>query len=284
MSDAPLGPDWWLAGDGKWYPSPPGLADDRSSRAPTPAPDHDPAAPAPRPGPFSAGVYRAGRVGAPVAEEPPRRARRRALVMGALVAILVVALVAGISVAVSGHSSTRASSNDPAYQQAIVDLLDSESTNIVFLQTFWEGYYAHLSGGPTAPGSRGRSSSQMATVDAGWLDDMQSQVDQFSIDLAEIDTELDERPWSDGSVADRIRDLARDHYRTWQQWSREVPGLVRTWFATKSPLELRSYLTTAGPELDTAIEQSFHALCDELTDTAPADGRFDATIAGICQQ
>lgn len=282
MSDTPPGDDWWQAGDGKWYPTPPGLIDAGSSRPPTPPPDHDPEPLATGPtSPFSAGVYRAGRVGATAPEESvPERRRSLGVAVGA--ALLAVLLVVGTVAAVSDHSSRRASSDDPSYQQAIVDLLDSERTNLVFLQTFWESYKASH----TAPstGSRSGRAGGAVTMDPSWFDDMQAQVEQFSQDLAAIDADLEERPWSNGSVADEVRDLARSHYQTWQRWTNDIPALVRQWLDTGSSTELSQWLDTSAPQLDAAIENTFDDLCATLVETAPDDGRFDSTITSICEQ
>lgn len=280
MSDAPLGPHWWQAGDGKWYPAPPGLADDRTWRAPTPAPDHAPEPPVRR-APLGVGVYGAGRVGTPPPTGPPTDRRGRRIALGVVAVFLVAALVAGVTELVSRHSGGRASSNDPTYQQAMVDLLGSETTNEVFLETFWDDYTAHLSGGGTGSATRpGRSAA--VTVDAGWLDDMQAQVDQFSTDLDAIDKSLAERPWRDGTIADEIRDLARDHYAAWKDWTEQLPDLARQWLAEPPSAGLTTWLDRNAAALEDAIDDTFTALCDALQTTAPADGRFDATIAGIC--
>jgi hypothetical protein len=286
MSDTPPGPDWWQAGDGQWYPTPPGLTDSNASRPPTPPPDHDPEPPVTGPtSPFSAGVYRAGRLGAgtddPYGEESaPHRRRSLGVAIGA--ALLAVLLVLGTVAAVTDHSARRASSNDPSYQQAIVDLLDTERTNLVFIQTFWESYEANR----IAPSSNARSGRSSGTVimDASWFEDMQAQVEQFSRDLADIDAELAERPWSNGSVADEVRDLARSHYETWQRWTNDIPALVRRWLETGSTVELTTWLEDSAPQLDAAIERTFGDLCDALVETAPGDGRFDSTIIAICEQ
>lgn len=280
MSDTPLGPHWWQAGDGKWYPAPPGLADDRSSRAPTPPPDHLPEPPTRRT-PLGVGVYGAGRVGALPDDAPERRRRGTALAVAVVAVFLVVALVAGVFELVSRHSAPRASSSDPSYQQAIVDLLDSESTNYVFLETFWDDYTANLSSGGGGSNQRsGRSAT--ITIDSAWLDDMQAQVDQFAADLADIEQSLDDRPWRDGTVPDTIRDLASEHYRTWQQWTARIPELVRKWIATGPTTDLSTYIDRTEPQLESDIERTFDALCSTLWSTAPSDGRFDSTIDGIC--
>lgn len=277
MSDAPLGPHWWRAGDGKWYPAPPGLADDGSSRAPTPPPDHRPEPPVRR-APLGIGVYGAGRLGAPpVAESEPRH-RGRTIVLGVVGAILVIVLLTGVSGLVSRHSGRRAASSDPAYQQAMVDLLGSERANYVFLDTFWDDYRAHLSTSTTGS-SRSRT---VTSIDPAWLDDVQAQVDQFSLDLAAIDASLADRPWRDGTIADEIRDLARTHYQTWQRWAHDIPQLARQWVAGPPSVDLTTFLERTAPQLDAAIDQTFTALCSALQSTAPADGRFDATITGIC--
>jgi hypothetical protein len=288
MSDTPPGPDWWQAGDGQWYPTPPGLTDSNASRPPTPPPDHDPEPLATGPtSPFSAGVYRAGRLGADTdddadADEDTTSHRRRSLGVAIGAALLVVVLVLGTVAAVTDHSTRRASSNDPSYQQAIVDLLGTERTNLVFIQTFWESYQANQ----VAPSNNARSgrSSGTFTMDTSWFADMQAQVEQFSRDLADIDAALEERPWSNGSVADEVRDLARSHYQTWQRWTNDVPTLVREWLESGSTVELATWLESSAPQLETAIERTFQDLCDALVETAPDDGRFDSTIIAICEQ
>lgn len=283
MSDTPLGDDWWQAGDGKWYPTPPGLGASASSRPPTPPPDHDPVpVPTGPTSPFSAGVYRAGRMGAstdPTDTDEDRPRRRRSLGVALVAALTAVALVLGTVAAVSDHSSKRASSNDPSYQQAIVDLINTERTNLVFLQTFWESYEAHQ---VTPSGRSGRSSGSVR-MDESWFDDMQAQIEQFSEDLIDIDQALEDRPWNDGTVADEVRDLARSHYQTWQRWTNDITELVRGWLADPST-DLATYLDDAAPQLDAAIENTFRDLCETLLDTAPTDGRFDSTISTICEE
>lgn len=284
MSDTPQGSDWWRAGDGKWYPAPPGLSDTDTAPAPTPPPDHDPVPPAPRSAPFSAGVYRAGRVGTTAVAEPPERSRRRAVGLAAIVAVLVIGLIAGMTALVADDSSKRASSDDPTYQQAIVDLLGSERTNLVFLQTFWESYRAHQSSRGSGPGTRGNPGAATGSraIDAGWFDDMEAQVDQFSDDLVGIVGGLDDRPWRDGTVADHIRDLARRHYEAWLRWTNDVPTLAEQWLAAQSPLDLQSWIDRTAPQLDVAIETTFDDLCAALETTAPSDHHFDSTIETIC--
>ena len=208
--------------------------------------------------------------------------RRRSLGVAIGAALLAVLLVLGTVAAVTDHSSRRASSNDPSYQQAIVDLLGSERTNLVFIQTFWESYQANRSA-PSSTARSGRSSGAVI-MDASWFDDMQAQVEQFSRDLAAIDAALDDRPWSDGSVADEVRDLARSHYQTWQRWTNDIPELVRSWLKDGSTVELATWLESSAPQLDAAIERTFQDLCDALVETAPSDGRFDSTIIALCEQ
>lgn len=285
MSDTPTGPDWWQAGDGQWYPTPPGLTDSNASRPPTPPPDHDPEPLTTGPSsPFSAGVYRAGRLGADAEADAPETTshRRRSLGVAIGAGLLAVVLVLGTVAAVTGQSARRASSNDPSYQQAIVDLLGSERTNLVFIQTFWESYQANRVA-PSGTSRSGRSSGAVV-MDASWFDDMQAQVGQFSQDLADIDAALEERPWSNGSVADEVRDLARSHYQTWQRWTNDIPALVRRWLETGSTVELATWLEDSAPQLDVAIERTFRDLCDALVETAPGDGRFDSTIVAICER
>lgn len=275
VSDAPLGPNWWQAGDGKWYPAPPGL-DGSSAPAPTPPPDHDPVPPVRR-APLAVGVYGAGRAGLVVEEPTPARHRGRSLLLGVVGVLVILGLLGGLFTAVVDRSSARASSDDRAYQQAIVDLLDSEQTNLVFLQTFWEDHTAHMADSVL------RSGRITGAVDTGWLDDMQAQIDQFALDLIAIDALLEERPWSQGSVPDTIRDKARVHYQTWQRWVNDLPALARAWIATPQAIDLQSWIDEKAPQLGIAIDETFRELCATLAETAPSDGRFDSTIAEICE-
>jgi len=268
MSDVPLSPGWWQAGDGRWYPPPPGLTDEMPARAPTPAPDHPPYA-------FDASEPRPS---TPLAPTPPRqRSRRRSLIIAGVAAIIVGALILSIGIAILPHSTNTASSSDPAYQMAVEDLLQSELTNLIFLETFWDGYSNFQDEMKNA------SNSERRAILERWLSESQTEVDQFQIDLQQIEDDYTARSYKDGSVADSIRDLAMNHYKTWQNWASQIMPIAVDWQKDRtSTLSLYGYVTEVQPALDIAIETTFKALCSTLTTTQPTDGSYAQTITDIC--
>lgn len=268
MSDVPLRPGWWQAGDGRWYPPPPGLSDESHSRPPTPAPDHPPYAPR----------GEAARSSTPLPPTPERRPNRVRSSILAVVAVLVVAaLVTSVVLVASDQSSTTASATDPDYQLVIDDLIDSELTNLIFLETFWDGYGAFRDEWEAA------SPAERPTVAQRWFSDIESQVAQFRADLEQIETDYTARDFANGSIPDEIRDLAIDHYRTWRNWAARIISIANDWYNDRtSTLSLYGYATEVQPELDARIESTFTALCATLEDTQPADGSFVSTITDIC--
>lgn len=268
MSDVPFSPGWWQAGDGRWYPPPPGLTDEMPARAPTPAPDHPPYAFDPN----------AQRPSAPLAPTTPRqRSRRRSLINAGVAAIVVGALILTIGIAVLPNSTKAASSSDPAYQMAVEDLLQSELTNLIFLETFWDGYNNFQEELKNA------SSGERAAIVERWLSESQSEVDQFQIDLQQIEDDFTGRSYKDGSFADSIRDLATNHYKTWQNWASQIMPIAIDWQNDRtSTLGLYGYVAEVQPALDIAIETTFTELCSTLITTQPSDGSYAQTIAEIC--
>ena len=271
MSDVPHSPGWWQAGDGRWYPPPPGLTDEMPARPPTPAPDHPPYAFDPTAqGPST-----------PLPPTPrPTRSRRSSLVIAGLAAMVVgvIILILGISIAVSDHASKTASSSDPNYQMAVEDLLDSELTNLVFIETFWDSYQSFHEEWLAA------TDAERPAIAERWFSDIDSQVAQFGVDLQQIEDDYANRSYEDGSVPDSIRDLAMNHYKTWQAWASQIVSIAHQWYGDRtSTLSLYGYVTEVQPGLDTNIETTFKALCATLSDTQPTDGSYTQTISDICQ-
>ena len=271
MSDVPHSPGWWQAGDGRWYPPPPGLTDEMPSRPPTPAPDHPPYAVDPR----------VQQPSTPLAPTPrPQRSRRRSLLITGVATMVFGAIVLffGITVLVSDHASKTASSNDPKYQMVVNDLLDSETTNLIFIETFWDGYQSFLDEWQAS------TDAERPAVAQRWLSDIDSQVGQFQDDLQLIEDDYAARSYADGSVPDSIRDLAVNHYKAWQAWAAQIVSIANEWYNNRtSTLSLYGFVSEEHPELDTRIETTFTALCETLADTQPTDGSYSPTIADICQ-
>lgn len=268
MSDVPHSPGWWQAGDGRWYPPPPGLTDEMPSRPPTPAPDHppylfDPSAQGPS-GPLP-----------PILQTP--RSRRRPFILGGVALMLVGALILAIGLTILPHSTTTASSSDPKYQMAIEDLLNSEQTNLIFIETFWDGYSTFQDQWKAA------SAAERPALFDQWLTESQSEVDQFLVDLQQIEDGYAARNYKNGSIPDSLRDLAMSHYRTWQDWTSQVISLANSWHDDRtSTLSLYGYITEKQPALDTGIQTTFKALCATLRNTQPTDGSYMLTINDIC--
>lgn len=267
MSDVPLSPGWWQAGDGRWYPPPPGLSDETAARPPTPPPDHPPS-------PFDPVAQRPS---APLAPEPTRARPRRRPLVSVIAVLLLVALVVGLSVAMSDRTAKTASANDPAYQLVIGQVLDSELTNLIFIETFWDSY------GMFTDEWRAATDAERPALAERWLDDLSAQTAQFANDLALIEDDLASQRYKDGSIPDSIRDLASSHYQTWANWAAEVEGLAREWLQDRSSrLSLYGFITEVQPELDVRIESTFTELCDTLSTTQPTDGSYLQTIVDIC--
>ena len=270
MSDVPLSPGWWQAGDGRWYPPPPGLTDEFPARAPTPPPDHPPT-------PFDPSKIGPSTPLAPLPRSRP--SRRASLVIAGVAAIVVGALLlfAGAAILVSDSSSKTASSNDPNYQMAVEDLLDSELTNLVFIETFWDSYSRYREAWTAA------TEEERKNLTDQWRSDIDSEVAQFQLDLQQIEQDYAARTYSDGSVPDSVRDLAMNHYKAWQRWAAEIVTIADEWLRDRtSTLSLYGYVTEVHPELDTSIETTFKALCGTLRDTQPTDGSYILTINDIC--
>jgi hypothetical protein len=268
MSDVPHSPGWWQAGDGRWYPSPPGLTDETPSRPPTPAPDHPPY-------PFDPSAQS---LSGPLAPIPrPSRSRRRPLIISGLALLVVGALLVVIGIAISSDKSTTANSNDPKYQMAVEDLLNSELTNLVFIETFWDSY-SHYRDAWTAATDEERK----ALTDQ-WLSDIDTEVAQFQHDLQQIEDDYAARTYADGSIPDSVRDLAMNHYKAWQRWAAAIVPIANDWLQDRtSALSLYGYVTEVRPELDTSIETTFKALCGTLKETQPTDGSYMLTIDDVC--
>lgn len=237
-------------------------------RPPTPAPDHPPH-------PYDPTTSAASTPLAPV--HPPLRARRNTWIYGAIAALLLIVIIAGVSIAVSDRSSKTASSDDLNYQLMFADLQDSELTNLIFSDTFWESYEMFidefLASTPT----------QKTALIRQWLSDIDSQVTQFQNDLKQIQADYAARNYSDGSIPDSIRDLAVSHYMTWQQWNAAIVLIATAWVNdSSSSLSLYEYVGEVQPTLDSNIETSFKALCATLIETQPSDGYYAQAINDIC--
>jgi len=192
--------------------------------------------------------------------------------------LVAVALVAGLVLTVSEDSSTTASGTDPDYQLVIDDLLDSELTNLVFLETFWDGYRDFRQEWEAA------APAEQNAVAQRWFTDIESQVGQFRTDLEEILTDYNLRDFTNGSIPDEIRDLAIAHYRTWRNWAAQIISIATDWYNDRtSSLSLFGYVTEVEPELDSNIEETFLALCATLEDSQPTDGSYLQTITDICE-
>jgi len=269
MSDVPHSPGWWQAGDGRWYPPPPGLGDETPARPPMPAPDHPPYAVAPN----------AMGSNAPLAPQPPaRRPRVWPWLTGALGVLVVLAVVVGVAVAVSDHSSNVASAKDPDYQFVMDQLIDSEFTNLIFIETFWDRY------GQFTDEYNSASDAEQAAVAERWLEDIESQVAQFQQDLDDIDADFATQSFKEGSIPDAIRDEAIAHYRTWARWAAEIVAIAEEWLVVEtSPLSLYGYITEVAPNLDGRIEATFTQLCSTLDTTQPRDGSYTTTILEMCE-
>ena len=269
MSDVPHSPGWWQAGDGRWYPPPPGLTDETPARPPMPAPDHPPYAIDPN----------ASRPSAPLAPEPPAPRRRvGSVLVSTLAVLLVIALILGVSFAVSSDSSKTASASDRNYQLVMDQLVDSEFTNLVFIETFWDRYGQFTDEYNTA------SEAEQPAVVERWLEDIESQVAQFQDDLALIENNFASQTYKDGSIPDSIRNEAIAHYQTWDRWASEIVSIAREWITLEtSSLSLYGYTTEVAPNLDGRIESTFTQLCTTLKETQPTDGSYKATIFDMCE-
>jgi hypothetical protein len=268
MSDVPLSPGWWQAGDGRWYPPPPGLTDEIPARPPTPAPDHPPY-------PFDPSAQRSFAPLAPIPRSRP--SRRRPLLLAGLVLLLIGALLFGIGVSIVPDSSTTAKSNDPKYQMAVEDLVASEVTNLVFIETFWDSYTRYREEWTAS------TEAERPAITERWLSDIDAEVAQFQLDLQQIEDDYAARTYADGSIPDSVRDLAMNHYKAWQRWAAAIVPVANEWLQDRtSTLSLYGYVTEVRPELDTSIETTFKALCETLRDTQPTDGSYILTINDIC--
>lgn len=265
MSDVPHSPGWWQAGDGRWYPPPPGLTDEMPSRAPTPAPDHPPY-------PFDPSTQ------GPLAPVPrPQRSPRRPLFLAVLAIFVIGALLFGVGVSIVPDSSKTAKASDAEYQMAIEDLLDSELINLIFIETFWESYNRYREEWTAS------TEAERPEVTDRWLSEIDSEVAQFQLDLEQIQDDYAARDYPDGSIPDFVRDLAMIHYTTWQLWADEILTVADEWLQDRtSTLSLYGYVTEVRPELDTNIEATFVELCATLRETQPTDGSYMLTINDIC--
>lgn len=269
MSDVPHSPGWWQAGDGRWYPPPPGLTDEMPARPPTPPPDHPPYAVDPR-----------ASVAAPPLAPVPTPQRRRAWpwFVSALAVLVVVALVVGVSVTVSDRSAKTASASDRNYQLVMNQLLESELTNLIFIETFWDSY------GQFTDEYNSASEAEQPAIAERWLEEIEAQVRQFEVDLALIEDDFTAQSFEDSSIPDSIRNEAIAHYRTWERWAAEILSLAREWLTVEtSPLSFYGYVTEVAPNLDSQIESTFLELCSTLDATQPNDGSYTATIIDICE-
>lgn len=234
-----------------------------------PAPDHPPYAIDPN----------ASRPSAPLAPEPPAPRRRvGSVLVSTLAVLLVIALILGVSFAVSSDSSKTASASDRNYQLVMDQLVDSEFTNLVFIETFWDRYGQFTDEYNTA------SEAEQPAVIERWLEDIESQVAQFQDDLALIENNFASQTYKDGSIPDSIRNEAIAHYQTWDRWASEIVSIAREWITLEtSSLSLYGYTTEVAPNLDGRIESTFTQLCTTLKETQPTDGSYKATIFDMCE-
>jgi hypothetical protein len=267
MSDTSQGPGWWSAADGKWYPPPPGFSEKMPTRPPTPPPDHPPYEPHPN-----------LTMPPPVYARVPTPSRRGTFLAVAVVAIALVIVMIGLVVGlVSKHSSTTAASNSREYRLVVTDILGTETTNKVFLQTFWEGEQQFVNAWNNA------TPAERDQIAASWLADADSQISQFRIDLQDIDELLNSETFANGSIPDSVRDAAVAHYRTWQNWAAAAPTLAQRWTIDSSGSStLDTYIDAQQPTLGSDINSTFAHLCATLSSTRPTDGSYDATITSIC--
>lgn len=266
MSDAPQGPGWWYAADGKWYPPPPVMSSEVPARPPTPAPDHPPYGMAPDASGFPTHSP----------EAVPSRSRNKALFAVSAVAVILAFTVVGLIVALVGRSGSNFRSADQQYEVVVTDVIDAESINNTFLETFWQGYVTYIARWNAAP------ESVREEITLQWLDDAQSEIGQFRQDLQGIDAALTARAFDDASRADEVRDAAVAHYRSWQNWAADMPGLVDEWSDADTDATLDEYIDITEPELGEDINGSFLDLCDSLSDNEPSDGSYESTIYEIC--
>jgi hypothetical protein len=267
MSDESRGPGWWLAGDGKWYPPPPGISEPMPSRPPTPPPAHPPYAMNPGAMPPPAPPV--------IPPSPSNRGKYWAMAVVAVALVIVMlGLVAGLT---ARHSATTAAPDNREYRLVITDIVDAETTNEIFLQTFWEGYQQFVNTWNNA------TPEERAQITQTWLTDARAQVAQFRLDLQDIDEMLNAERFDNGSIPDSLRDAAVTHYRSWQSWSARVPDLAAQWSSDETASGgLDAYIDGLEPSLGNDINTSFGQLCDTLTTTKPDNGNYDATISSIC--
>lgn len=196
-----------------------------------------------------------------------------AVVAVALV-IVMLGLVAGLA---ARHSSKTAAPNNREYRLVITDIIDAETTNEIFIQTFWEGYQDFVNAWNNA------TPEERTQITQTWLADARTQVAQFRLDLQEIDEMLNAERFDDGSIPDSLRDAAVTHYRAWQSWSARAPALAAQWSSDENASGgLDTYIDGLEPQLGNDINTSFGRLCDSLTTTKPDNGSYDETISSIC--
>lgn len=192
--------------------------------------------------------------------------------------LVLIAVIVSLSVGLSDRASTTASANDPDYQLVIEQVLDSELTNLIFIETFWDSY------GMFTDAWKASTDEERPALVEQWLDELSAQVEQFAGDLALIEDDFASQEYKSGSIPDSVRDLAMSHYRTWATWAASVERLAGDWLQDRSSrLSLYGYITEVQPELDVQIESTFTQLCDTLTTTQPTDGSYRQTIIDICE-
>lgn len=270
MSDVPEGAGWWYAADGKWYPPPfptdPEYPTEYPSTPPTPAPDHPPTA-----------MVR-GASGFPIhtAEVTPHPTRSKALWAVSAVAIILAIAVVTLALALVGRGPGNVRTASQEYDLVISDVLDAEDINVTFLDTFWQTYATFVAQWRMA------TPDQRTGLTEQFLDEVDAEIAQFRLDLQSIDGALVSRAFDDGTDADRIRDAAVAHYRTWDDWADEVPTAARSWTAAGPSRSLDEWIDDRTPQLGDAIDTTFHEVCHTLSAEQPSDGSYESTIAEIC--
>jgi len=265
MTDTPQGAGWWLAIDGKWYPPQPEFTNELPSRPPTAAPDHPPHGTGP-------GAYPSQLAYAPA---PPQR--NKALFAVSAVAVVLLLTVVGLVIALAQNSGSNFRSTSKQYEVVVTDVVDSESINEIFLETFWQDYLTYTKRLSAVP------AADRAAVTQEWLDSLDAQVGQFQQDLQNIDAALGARAFDNGTPADDVRDAAQAHYRSWQRWTNDIPQLAVAWNTDPSAQKFDAYIDKVKPELGDAISKTFYALCDSLSAGEPSDGSYETIIFDICK-
>lgn len=206
----------------------------------------------------------------------PTRSRNKALLAVSAVAVILAFTVIGLIAALVGRGGSNFRSADEQFDVVVTDVVDAESINTTFLETFWQGYLTYIARWNAAP------EAQREGITLQWLDDAQAEIAQFRQDLQGIDATFTARAFDDGSRADHVRDAAVTHYRSWKDWAADMPALATSWSRADTDITLDEYVDANEPALGDQINGSFQGLCDSLSDSEPSDGSYESTIRDIC--